>query len=332
VFDTSLLDWLASNECPPVNYLSTRDLHGEPTSDVLSDLRSRVLHWAPLQEILALQDDSGVFARPPKGGRDARSTFWALCLMQRSGLDIRDEPVAMAVDYLDKHHRSEGAVSYTSGGSGVLPCYLGVATTALIKLGAIDTDLVRDSIEWLVDHQRFDHKSTRAGGTEPWPYRAPANFGCWETVSCYHGVAGAFRALAAIPPERRSNSVNRRLDEALQYLRIHNVYKKTSTNRPLFRHMIQPFLIGDYRSDLLDMLQAISDADPGLIREEWVKAAVDDMRDLTVEGKVVLVKNYGRRLIDPVPFEPVGEPSRFLTYQWMLIDRRFSTTHKSAVG
>jgi hypothetical protein len=44
-----------------------------------------------------------------------------------------------------------------------------------------------------------------------------------------------------------------------------------------------------------------------------VQAAVTAMRQLVVDGRVTLVKNYGLKLIDPIPFEPLGEPCRFLT-------------------
>jgi hypothetical protein len=142
-------------------------------------------------------------------------------------------------------------------------------------------------------------------------------------VSCYHGVAGAFRALAAIPPERRTADVHQRLDEAIEYLRIHRLYKKTKTDRALFRFMTEPFLAGDYRSGLLDVLQGIADADPGLARHDWVRDAIDDMHTLALDGRITLAKNYGRRLIDPIPFEPVGAPSRFLTYQWIRIQTAF---------
>lgn len=81
--------------------------------------------------------------------------------------------------------------------------------------------------------------------------------------------------------------------------------------------MKQPFLVGDYRFDLLDMLSGIADADPDLVHEDWVAEAVADMNALAVDRRVVLAKNYGRKLIDPIPLEPVGEPSRFLTYQWI---------------
>lgn len=306
-----------------MRYLTARDLRRPLASaGTLAALREQVPAWAPLTRILALQHGDGSFAAAGNLA-DARRTFWALLLMQRCGLDVRDEPAARAIEHLDRRHRAAGAISCNTGGSGVLPCYLGVVTTALIKMGALDTGIVQSSIRWLTGHQRFDHKATRAGGDEHWPYRAPENYGCWQSVSCYHGVAGAFRALAAIPPERRTLQMRQRLDEAIEYLRIHQLYKRSRTGRPLFRHMTQAFLIGDYRSDLLDMLQGIADADPALIRQDWVQAAVDDMRQLAPDGRVILVKNYGRALINPVPFEPLGEPSRFLTYQWTLIQRTF---------
>ena len=304
-----------------MRYLAARDLSEPRTpAGVLAGLREQIPAWAPLRQILAMQHPDGSFAAQGNPA-DARRTFWALLLMQRCGLDASDEPAARAIGYLNQRHRSAGAVSCGQGGSGVLPCYLGVVTTALIKMGALSTEIVQSSIRWLIDHQRYDHRAMRAGGDEPWPYRAPGNYGCWESVSCYHGVAGAFRALAAIPAERRTAEIRQRLDEAIEYLRIHRLYRTSKTGRPLFRHMTQPFLIGDYRSGLLDMLQGVADAGPALIRHDWVQAAVDDMRQLTAGGRVVLVKNYGRRLIDQIPFEPLGEPSRFLTYQWTLIQQ-----------
>ena len=67
------------------------------------------------------------------------------------------------------------------------------------------------------------------------------------------------------------------------------------------------------------MLQGTADADPALVQEAWVRAAVEDMHALTEDGRVPLVKNYGRRLAEPIPLEPVGEASRFLTYQWLRV-------------
>jgi len=311
-------DWLLSPTCPPIRYLTARDLSDPSSSDhELSILRDDVLDWAPLKKILRLQRDDGSFP-PGQKTPTAQPTFTALTLFQRCALDIDDEPVRRTVDYLTAGHMSKGAVSYTSGGSGILPCYVGTVALALIKMGAFDTELVQSSIEWLVDHQRFDTKTNRAGGEHTWPYKAPENYGCWETVSCYHGVAATFRAFAAIPAEKRSADVEMCIEQAIGYLRPRRLYKKTGKDQPLFRHMKQSFLVGDYRFGLLDMLTGIAEADPTLAEEHWVAEAVGDMESLTIDGRVVLDKNYGRKLVDPIPLEQVGEPSRFLTYQWLL--------------
>jgi len=320
-----LVEWLSSPDNPPVRYLTARDLvEPTPSNTALGDLRSQILDWEPLRLVLNSQRDDGSFPFAQKTPT-AQPTFTALDLMHRCGLDVTDEPVAVMVEYLSEHHLGKGALSYTSGGSGILPCYIGVVVTSLIGMGAFETELVQSSIQWLIDHQRFDHKDTLAGGPEPWPYQAPVNYGCWDSVSCYHGVAGAFRALAAIPREQRTPAVAERLEQALEYLRIHRLYKRSALDKPLVRHLTQFFLVGDYRSDLLDMLQGVADADPALASEDWVRSAYDDMAGLTDDGKVTLVKNYGRRLIDPIPFEPIGAPSRFLTYQWLTIQHAFDT-------
>lgn len=318
-----VLEWLSSPDNPPVRYLTARDLtHPAPSEGVLASLRRDIPGWGPLQEILARQRDDGSFPCDAKT-QTAQATFTALAVMDLCGLSVADEPVARTVDYLSRKHLKNGAVSYTGGGSGVLPCYVGMVCTSLIGLGAFESDLVQSSISWLIEHQRFDHKSAKAGGAQEWPYRTPANFGCWDTVSCYHGVAGTFRALAAIPIEHRTDLIELRMREALEYLRIHHLYKKSAGDRPLFRHQTEFFLIGDYRSDLLDMLGAVAAADPALLREDWIRAAFDDMEAFCEDGRVTLVKNYGRKLIDPIPLEPIGEPSRFLTYQWLNTKRVF---------
>jgi len=316
---TALLEWLSSSRNPPVRYLVARDLlEPRPAPRELARSRQEALEWEPLGSVLALQQEDGSF---PEQGRTqtARPTFWALGLMQRCGLDIEDAPVRRAVDYLEERYASTGPIAYRHGASGVLPCYAGVVTTTLIKLGAGRRPMVRESLDWLVAHQRFDDKTASAGGDDTWPYRTPANFGCWESVSCYHGVAGAFRALAAGPRAERTAMQRQRLDEALTYLRHRRLFRKSSSDRPLFRHMLQPFLVGDYRSGLLDMLEGIADADPALAHEPWVADSVAAMEALTADGRVTLAKNYGRSLMDPIPFETIGEPSRFLTYQWLRV-------------
>ena len=324
--NAEVLEWLSSRDNPPVRYLTARDLHRPtPSAEELNELHGEILDWSPLAMILDRQRDDGSFPSDTKTPT-AQATFTALTVMNLCGLSVSDEPVSRAIEYVSRRHMTGGAPSYTGGASGVLPCYVGVVCAALIGLGALDSDVAQSSISWLTEYQRFDHNLMKAGGDATWPYRAPANFGCWEGVSCYHGVAGAFAALAAIPPQQRTDVVERRIQEALSYLRRHHLYKRSSGERPLFRHLTQFFLIGDYRLDLLDMLGAIAAADPRLIGEDWIRAAFDDMEALCEGERVTLVKNYGRKLIDPIPLEPLGSASRFLTYRWLNTKRIFANS------
>ena len=323
--EAQLVEWLLSADNPPVRYLTMRDLVADPPPRrELEETRSEALCWPPLIALLDRQRDDGSF--PHRGKTPtAQPTFVALCLMHRCGMVATDPPVERAIDYLSASHVGKGALSYTTGGSGILPCYLGVVTTSLIGMGALEADLVQSSLRWLIEYQRFDHKGGRAGGDGTWPYRAPVNYGCWEDVSCFHGVAGAFRALAAVPPEKRWPALETRLAEAVEYLRARRLYKQTASDRPVVRHLVRPFLAGDYRSDLLDMLHAMADLrDPDLIQEAWVQDAVADMDGLTVCGRVMLATDYSKRIL-AAPFESIGEPSRFLTYEWELVRGRLQT-------
>jgi hypothetical protein len=73
------------------------------------------------------------------------------------------------------------------------------------------------------------------------------------------------------------------------------------------------------------MLEGVADADPGLIHQDWIQTAVADMDNLTSDGRVTLAKNHGKKLMDPIHFEPIGAPSRFLTYQWLGIHSTFNS-------
>ena len=102
--------------------------------------------WPPLIEILARQRADGAFGAPGKRA-DARATLWALCLLRRCGCTVDDEPVARAVEALERDHVHDGVLTYLSGGSGVLPRYLGVGVAALLGLGATESPLVWASVD-----------------------------------------------------------------------------------------------------------------------------------------------------------------------------------------
>ncbi len=322
--DRVLGQWLDSPQNPAVRYLYHRDFARPETGQRdIEKMRLKMLAWQPLRQLLALQADDGGFANATKGF-PAQTTYWALDLMARCGMDVRDEPVSRALAWVEERFVSHGAYSYNRGGSGVLPCYVGNVARNVMALAGHERPSAQSAIRWLLDYQRFDHKNKRAGGRKRWPFKSVDNYGgCWWSVSCYHGVVSALRAFAAVPVEHRSRQIQNRITAALRYLKIHRVHRRSGSDQQLFKHMTQFFLAGDYRVHLIDVLEAISEVESSLIEQEWIRQAVETVDSLAESGKIPLVKNYAKRLMDPLPFEPVGEPSRFLTLQWLRTKRRF---------
>jgi len=317
----SILEWLASEDHPAARYLAARDLLSAPP-DSLDRWHAAVGTWSPLAAILALQKTDGGFPSHTKQA-PMGNTFAAIRLMERCGMDVRDEPVARVIGLLEDGYAGHGAVSYNSGGSGILPCYVGLVTRALIRMGAADSPVVTTSLDWIVAHQRYDRRDVRAGGVEPWTYRAVNNYGCWDSVSCYHGVVGTLGALAAVPADTRTAGQRERILDAIDYLREHRVYRRTGDGKPIFRTSLQFSFFHGYRSHVLDVLEWLADADPSLADERWVKEAIADVEALSRHGKIPLATNATTHLVDPLALERVGEPSPLLTVQWLRLRRAF---------
>jgi hypothetical protein len=318
-------EWLASPEHPAARYLYARDIaHAAP--DALERRRRAMLTWQPLRQLLDLQLPDGSFP-PHEVQPTLGNTFSALRLMALCGMDVRDEPVVRALDLIEQRYIRDGAISYRQGASGILPCYVGLTTRALIRMGATESPAVQVSLDWIVRHQRYDIRAARAGGDEPWSSRAVVNYGCWQKVSCYHGVTATLGALSAIPASERTPGQRERLGEAIEYLRAHRAYKRTTSEDPIFRTSTQFSLFHSHRPHLIDVLEWIIDADPAVGREPWVKAAIADVEALSVGGRIPLVTNGTTHLVDPLPFEAIGEPSKFLTLQWLRLATRLRLAH-----
>ncbi len=321
--DPGLLDWLCDPACPPVRYQALRDLAPEPPSArELERLHAEALAWPPLQRLLSTQQDDGGFPWAWKQ-QTAMPTFVALDVMARCGLDAGDEPVARALDWVLQEHGRRGPPSYLKGASGILPCYVGKVGRAIFRLAGPDAPLVREAIEWVVAHQRFDHRERRAGGDVPWPIKSPGNTGCWDSISCYHGVVGALGVLATVLAEVRSDSVQARVDQALDYLRRVRGYRR-SNGKPITRFLTKLYIVGDYRSHVLEVLEVLADLDPTLSGEDWVADMAAWVESRAVEGRLPQDTEYGKKLAEPLGLEEVGAPSRFLTLQWERTKRRFS--------
>ena len=320
-----LIHWLTQDDVPPVRYMILRDFPNSNSSpESIQKLGRESLIWPPLQKLLALQKPDGGFPSSKKT-KTAETTLAALSLMARCGLTDQDINIQKTLAYINQNYLHDGVYTYRGKGSGVLPCYVGLFTRLIANVAGTQHQLFQSGIRWILDYQRFDHKTTRGGGNDQWPYKAVESYGgCWRSVSCYHGVVAALRALSVIAPENRTEEVVERIKSVIEYLRIHRVYKKSSEDRPLFRYSTRLFLFGGWRLNLLDILEGIAEADPSLINEDWVRDAVETVEKTKKEDKIVSAASYPTGLIDPDPLEKSGAPSRFLTHQWLKVTQKFA--------
>ncbi len=321
-YKNDIIDWLMSSSSPPpVRFQTSIEFSSEGSEGSGTVTRADIKDWHPLKKVLDLQNSDGGFPVTQKG-KPGIPTLYALILMSKCGLDCSDEPVRKAIEYIKNNHTLDGVISWNSGGSGILPCYAGVTASHIAKMSCGKNDLVNRVAEWIVNYQRFDHKEDRAGGDENWSFHGPSNFGCWQSVSCYHGVVASLALLSSIPLDFRTSEIKSRIKDALRYLEIHKVFRKTTTGEPMFRHLTNFFIFGQWRMNLLDIVEIILDAEPEIAGDQWIQDAIYEIDRHTVEGRILHKTDYRTFLDDPIELEPMGVPSFFLTLQWMKIQKK----------
>ncbi|MHB1489924.1 MAG: hypothetical protein ACYCTH_05435, partial [Cellulomonas sp.] len=159
-----------------------------------------------------------------------RGTVWQLVILASLGADGADPRVRAGCEAVlrDAQDPESGGFAIDrakrSGGglhSSVIPCLTGNMVWSLIRLGLLDDPRVQRAIAWITTYQRFDD----GDGDAPtgWPYDRFEM--CWGRHTCHMGAVKALKALAAIPPERRSPEVERTLADGAEFLLRHHVHK-----------------------------------------------------------------------------------------------------------
>ena len=213
-FPSDPIPWLLSGDDPSVRFFTLTELLGSsPDSPDAAAARREIMSRGAVPLILAAQGDDGHWqSRDRFYTAKCRGTVWQLIILR----DSQDpESGGFATD------RSKKA----GGGlhSSVVPCLTGNMVWRLIRLGMLRDPRVQAAIEWLIAYMRFDD-----GDGEPptgWPYDRWEM--CWGRHTCHMGAVKALKALAEIPPERRTPAVRRTLDDGVAFMLAHHVHKRS---------------------------------------------------------------------------------------------------------
>ncbi len=311
------LAWLLEPSDPSVRYRALRDLLGRPETDSkVVAARADIMKTGPVPLILAKQRRGGFWGAPEDfyACSKYKGTVWTFILLAELCADGRDPRIRAACEFLLAWSQdpASGGFSYRgskkSGGqpSGIIPCLTGNLAWALERFGFGEDPRVQKAVEWIVRYQRMDDGEGPA--PRGWPYQREP---CYGRHTCAMGIVKTVKALAEIPPGRRTPDVRRFLDEAAEYLLKHRVYKRShdpsTPGKPFWTKLGFPTM---WRFDTLETLDLLV----GLgVRDERLRDAVDLVRSKSgASGCWRLENSFEGKII--VPLERIRRPSKWLTF------------------
>jgi hypothetical protein len=318
--------WLLAGDEPAVRFATLTGLLGEPPdAPDAAAARHALMSEGAVPQILAAQGDDGHWE-----GRDRfytakyRGTVWQLIVLAELGADGADERVRRGCEAVlrDSQDLTSGGFSIerskkAGGGrhSMVIPCLTGNMVFSLIRLGMLDDPRVQAGVDWLTTYARFDDGDGEA--PTGWPY-VPAE-ACWGRHTCHMGAVKTLKALAEIPPERRSPAVQCTLDEGVEFMLKHHVHKRShdlaKDSKPGWKRLGFPRM---YQTDVLEILGIL--ARLGRLDDERAREALDLVAaKADAQGRWKLQDTLNGKFV--VDIETKGEPSRWVTLRALQVLR-----------
>jgi len=320
-------DWLLEEDNPSVRYLTLTDILEKPAGDPeVAKAGGYIMTKGVVPQILAKRDEEGFWDKPDKFyTAKYKGTVWQLIILAELSADGNDQRIKKACEFLletSQDPESGGFSMHRSAKKGggrhseVMPCLTGNMVWSLIKLGYLCDPRVQRGISWITDYQRFDDAAERP--PEGWPYNKYEI--CWGKHTCHMGVAKALRALSAIPTDERSADVQNTLEEGVEYLLKHHIYKQshhlTQASKPGWKRFGFPLM---YQTDIVEILGILTQLG---VRDERMQDAVDIVvSKQDDDGKWNLANTFNGRL--QIDIEEKGRPSKWITLNALRVLKRY---------
>jgi hypothetical protein len=312
--------WLLEESAPVVRAAALVRLLGRPSDDAeVVEARGRAMATDPIKGILAAQDSRGWWVKPGPGYSPKYSgTVWNFMFLEQLGADPADERVQAACRYvLEWISTSVGGFGCSGSKeernpppSAAIHCLNGNLLRSLITFGHLDDARTQAAIDWAA-------RTILGEGVERWYAVTPGpGFACGanEGLPCAWGAVKELRALAAIPPRRRSPLVRRAIDAGVEFLLSRD---PADADYPMGWGNTKPssswFKLGfpsGYVADVLQVLEVLAElghARDARLRKSlaWLAAQQD------ARGR--WANRYAYAGKTTVPIEAQGAPSRWVT-------------------
>jgi len=321
------LDWLLEESDPSVRYLALTTLAAKPGNEAeAAEARCMIMRIGPAADIIKMQNADGSFGTADRFYLDKYGgTVWTLLILAELAADPADPRVARACEFILQHSQDpdSGGFSYRSSAktgtglsSGVVPCLTGNMVYALIRLGYLDDERTRRAIDWITAWQRADDGIDEAPKGKVYDRYEM----CWGKHTCHMGAAKAFKALAAIPPDKRSSETAAKIDELAEYFLKHHLFKKSHSLNEIARPgWLKPGFPLMYQTDIVELLGIFASLK---IHDARLSDAISVLRSkMDPDGRWKLENsNNGKMLVN---IEKKGKPSKWITLNALQILREY---------
>ena len=322
------IGWLLEDNNPSVKYYTLRDILEKTKDDTeLQEARQEIMKAGLVPAIMAKQKKEGYWEVPENFyTAKYKGTVWQLLILAELGADITNKNIERACEFIlnNSQDQESGGFAYSAaakkgGGrhSEVIPCLTGNMVWSLIRLGYLDESRVQRAIKWITSYQRFDDGVPES--PKGWPYdRLKA--ACLGKHTCHMGAVKALKALLEIPENKRSADVKNTLEEGVEYILKHHIYKRShdldQVAKPGWLKFGFPLM---YQTDALEILGILTQLGN---RDERMQEAIDVLiSKQDDQGRWKLENTFNGRF--QVNIEQKGEPSKWITLNALKVLKRF---------
>jgi hypothetical protein len=305
------LDWLLGEDAPAVRHLALRWLLDESEdAPKVRRVRSASMCTGPIVSTLDAQHPDGYWVKPGPGyGPKYTGTVWSLIFLDQLGADGRDRRIAKACAYvLDHAQAPNGGFGWRATNSSVVHCLNGNLLRALIGFGWLDDERVRAALA-------HEARTITGEGVDAWHPLTTSGpgFACGINggLPCAWGAVKGLRALAAVPPRRRTSLVRGAIADGTTFLLSRDpAVADYPTDTRVSPNWFKFGFPSGYVADVLQTLEVLSEL--GLARDPRLTNAIELV--LSKQDRAGRWRNeYPYRGKTWGAFEPRGTSSKWVT-------------------